>query len=96
LQTFIQCYQNNFDIAIEPLEESKHIFSHIEWHIKGYHIKLIQKKESAKVEDAKAQINELLVYSGATKQQDLTWIQAKQLKDYALPSAFDAYRGYIQ
>ncbi|PXV96221.1 A/G-specific DNA-adenine glycosylase [Lachnotalea glycerini] len=96
LQTFIQCYQNNFDIAIEPLEESKHIFSHIEWHMKGYHIKLIQKKESAKVEDAKAQINELLVYSGATKQQDLTWIQAKQLKDYALPSAFDAYRGYIQ
>ncbi len=29
-------------VKIEPLEEAKHIFSHIEWHMRGYMIRIAQ------------------------------------------------------
>jgi A/G-specific adenine glycosylase len=87
--------QHNFELFIEPLAEGKHIFSHIEWHMKGYRIKL-KALEDMKWEDMKSQINELILEGESNQLLELQWINASQLKGFALPSAFDTYRGYIQ
>lgn len=87
----------NVEIKVEPIGEGKHIFSHIEWHMNGYRIKLQEKKGQA-FSTTKKQVNELIAQleqeTNTTK--EVEWIDVEQLQnEYALPSAFDAYRGYI-
>lgn len=97
LKEIIISKKSDFEIVIEPLVEGKHIFSHIEWHMKGYRIKVIPQKEAVTFAEIKKQMNKIILLSKKEEQEDLVWINAKQLKeDYALPSAFDSYRGYIQ
>lgn len=73
-------------IKIEPLGDAKHIFSHVEWHMTGYYIKL---DESLVVRED----NDYLIY----KKKQLKWAHKKEMEDiYTLPSAFEKYRNFIQ
>ncbi len=67
-------------IRIQKLDPAKHIFSHIEWHMKGYAILL---EEAGMREDAAAV-------------QDLIFVDAADAKErFAIPAAFAAYAGYM-
>lgn len=70
---------------IELLGKSKHIFSHIEWHMIGYHI-VIKKKEEKEPT--------LMEQSPLLKMLDeYLWVTKKQLmEEYALPTAFEYYK----
>ena len=60
-------------IGVTPLGDGKHVFTHIEWHMKGYLV------ECEKESDA-------FLFASA----------GELAKSYAVPSAFRAYRKYIE
>lgn len=66
-------------IRIQPLEEAKHIFSHIEWHMKGYAILVEETAENAKPGE-----NKLIFVEAADSEEK-----------YAIPAAFAAYAEYM-
>ena len=74
------------NIGLKPLriiatEEAKHIFSHIEWHMKGYMVR-IDELEGKQAEGG----------SG-----DWIYIHPEETKDrYPIPSAFAAYTKLLQ
>lgn len=64
-------------VYIKEVENSKHIFSHVEWHMKAYLIKVASTEEK--------QVGELI------------FVDKKNSKTkYPIPSAFSAYRKYIE
>lgn len=66
------------EYTMELLGEAKHVFSHIEWHMLGYRIRI--EKKSREFEE-----QELF--------SELVWAAREELeKEYALPSAFKAYK----
>lgn len=66
------------DYSMELLGEAKHIFSHIEWHMLGYRIK---------IEENSREFEKQELFS------ELVWAEPEQMQEeYALPSAFKAYR----
>lgn len=66
------------DYTMELLGEAKHIFSHVEWHMLGYGIRMDKKCEEFEKQELFSQ---------------LVWADKKQLKEeYALPSAFRTYK----
>ena len=67
--------QNAYDVETESIGDAKHIFSHIEWHMTGYRVKV--KKEAA--ERLKAYWN-LVEVTGEEFREEV-----------AMPSAFRAY-----
>lgn len=70
-------------IRIQPLGEAKHIFSHIEWHMTGYVIRVEEPEMLQQVQ------------SGSQK-DDLLFVNAEDAKEkYAIPSAFAAYAKYM-
>lgn len=64
------------DYEMELLGEAKHIFSHVEWHMLGYRIKILKKNKNA--EDF---IQELVWVT-----------KSEMLGQYALPTAFGAFK----
>lgn len=60
----------------EPLPPAKHVFTHMDWLMKGWRIKLADS----------------IVLPAAPTGQDLFAVPVKSLEQYALPSAFSAYR----
>ncbi len=68
-------------IRIQKLEEAKHIFSHVEWRMKGYAI-LVEEPEHA---------------SGQTKDDEqFLFVEARDSEQrYAIPAAFAAYARYM-
>lgn len=64
-------------LRIRPLGEAKHIFSHLEWRMLGYQIRVQQLEDEYKGN---------MIFAGQEEVQDR----------YAIPSAFDAYAGYIK
>lgn len=75
---------------IRELPSAKHIFSHVEWRMSGYRI--VISDQSAK----KPQQRSRSPLSLATSDQKLIWVNRRELKeDYALPSAFRAFREQI-
>ncbi len=74
------------DYEIELLGKAKHIFSHIEWHMLGYHIVIKNKTDNIRpnVSDAGELSRSLEEYS---------WMTTSKLKeDIALPTAFEYYK----
>ncbi len=70
-------------IRIQPLGEAKHIFSHIEWYMTGYVIRVEEPEMRQQVQ------------SGSQK-DDLLFVNAEDAKEkYAIPSAFAAYAKYM-
>lgn len=63
-------------LRIQPLEDAKHIFSHREWHMKGYLIR----------------VDELAPKKAGPDSADWIYIEPRETKDrYPIPSAFAAY-----
>ena len=60
-------------IAATPLGDGKHIFTHIEWHMKGFLVECERESEA---------------FHFATAEEIA--------REYAIPSAFRAYRKYIE
>ena len=70
-------------VQICSLGEAKHIFTHKEWHMQGYAIKI--SSEAAKSMDKN------------NKFSPIVWADKEEIKEkYALPSAFCAYQKYIE
>lgn len=69
-------------IRIQPLQESKHIFTHKEWHMMGYMVRVDELAMAAKAEkDAKA---------------DWLFVEPSETEErFAIPSAFAAYTRYL-
>lgn len=66
---------------LQSMGEAKHIFSHVEWRMRGYAVRIGTWQE----EKTRGSQSELW--------QQLIWITKKELEEsYSLPSAFDAYR----
>ncbi|BBF44006.1 A/G-specific adenine glycosylase [Lachnospiraceae bacterium KM106-2] len=74
------------DYELELLGKGKHIFSHIEWHMLGYHLKIKEwEKEKSKIT--------LDTLKEPLPVESYTWVNEEQLEhEYALPNAFDAYK----
>ncbi len=71
---------SNFEI--ELLGKAKHVFSHVEWHMLGYKIKLNE------IISVKPSLEEETLLK-----EDMIWVTNQELQsDYALPNAFDAYK----
>ena len=63
-------------LRIQPLEDAKHVFSHREWHMKGYLIR----------------VDELAPKKAGPDSADWIYIEPRETKDrYPIPSAFAAY-----
>lgn len=72
-------------IRIQKLEDAKHIFSHIEWHMCGYAIRV----EEAGMTEQQADC-------GCYDRENLIFVDAKDAKErYAIPAAFAAYAAYM-
>ena len=73
--------ENGLNILhIRPLEEAKHIFTHREWHMKGYMVRVDE------LEPKKA--------GGFT--EGWLYIEPEETRDrYPIPSAFGAYTKYL-
>ncbi len=82
--------QGVFAIRIRELPMAKHIFSHVEWHMKGYLVQLDEtemKNLSKKSREKGDSLKEAKEY---------TYVSAKEIgAKYAIPSAFAAYKPYI-
>lgn len=71
---------NFLPIRIQKLEEAKHIFSHIEWHMSGYAIRIEEPEMAEQV----------------MCPQDLIFVDAFDAGErYAIPAAFAAYARYM-
>ncbi len=73
------------NFTIHGLGDAKHIFSHIEWQMTGYYVRL----------EEESLVSENTVYiTDGTK--PLVWADKQQIQEkYTLPSAFEKYRKYI-
>jgi len=68
-------------IRIQEICDAKHIFSHVEWHMKGYVVFLQAKEYEMPTEQT---------------QQDWMFVDVESTKDnYAIPSAFAKYMEYL-
>lgn len=67
-------------IRIQPLEDAKHIFSHKEWHMKGYMVR----------------VDELEPKKPAKGTEGWVYVEPEETQEkYPIPSAFAAYTGYL-
>lgn len=61
-------------VRIQALPESKHVFSHVEWHMRAYEI--------------------MVENVAVSPSDDLLLVTKKELQQFAVPSAFHAYKAY--
>ena len=80
-------------IRIQELTEAKHIFSHIEWHMKGYAILV----EEAGLEEEAGQMRKEDQPEQKVKQENgIIFVDAEDASArYAIPAAFGAYAKYM-
>jgi A/G-specific adenine glycosylase len=76
------------NFTIENLGEGKHIFSHIEWHMVGY---LIRMNEAMTVKEPS--FDGYLPENNIASKEKYIWASVKKIdKEYTLPTAFKTYR----
>jgi A/G-specific adenine glycosylase len=81
--------QGLVDFDIKSLGEGKHIFSHVEWHMVGYHVNI---HEIPMV----AENNNNYSFDISISDKTFTWVNKSKIdKEYSLPSAFEKYRNFI-
>lgn len=84
-------------IELYSLKEGKHIFSHVEWHMTGFHI-LFNKSEQmeqfcGQMEENSSSMVDNLVKEETSYRADTVMITYDDLiESYALPSAFEAFK----
>jgi len=73
--------ENGLDpIRIQPLTDSKHIFSHKEWHMKGYQVR----------------VDELVSRDPGKEIENWLFIEPRETQErYPVPAAFAAYVPYL-
>ena len=78
--------------TILPLGEGKHIFTHIEWHMIGYHIKF-----SEIPKNIIGNSTYVAEYNGYEKvNTDCIWVNKERIsEEFTLPSAFEIYKRFI-
>ncbi len=70
--------------SVERLKDAKHIFSHIEWHMRGYHI-MLSESESLPLWETDDK-NQHLVW------KEIVWAEKKELSErYAIPVAYHSF-----
>ncbi len=73
--------KNMVPLHIKPLSETKHIFSHIEWHMSGFAVRIEERGFSKEPGDIG---------------ENLLFVEAEDARErYAIPSAFAAYAKYF-
>lgn len=76
-------------IRIVPLAEAKHIFSHVEWHMKGYAVLIEEPGRELIPDDGAKRDTER---KNKQKANELLFVEAADARErYAVPSAFSAY-----
>ena len=84
-------------VRIQPLCDAKHIFSHVEWHMKGYAVfvasrELKREEDVADIRQAKTVEEDTLKHD----KQDWIFVDVEETKkNYAIPSAFSKYAEYL-
>ncbi|MGN0299649.1 MAG: A/G-specific adenine glycosylase [Lachnospiraceae bacterium] len=69
-----------YDVVLRELKPAKHIFSHIEWHMKGYEVKFVQADQGQVAES----------------RGTLMFVSKAQLKDiYSIPGAFKEFMSIV-
>lgn len=83
-------------VRIQSVSEAKHIFSHVEWHMKGY-VVFLQASEYGILENNIVTERDGSLNKEITKkQQDWIFVKPEETKDrYAIPSAFVKYTEYL-
>lgn len=72
-------------IRIVPLTDAKHIFSHVEWHMKGYAVLIEEPGRELEAHDRKRR-------KKMQAANELLFVEASDARErYAVPSAFSAY-----
>ena len=67
-------------LRIQPLEEANHIFTHREWHMTGYMVRVDELEPCGKTEAAR----------------EWLYIEPEETREsYPIPSAFAAYTKYL-
>lgn len=68
-------------LRVRPLEDAKHVFTHREWHMKGYMVR----------------VDELASKPGEGMPEDWLYIEPWEIREkYPIPSAFGVYKKYLQ
>lgn len=82
------------EYEMELLGEAKHIFSHIEWHMLGYKVQIEKAlAESPILEGFKEDTKKNSEKIGT---ETFLWVEKEQIdKEYAIPSAFGAYKKHL-
>jgi A/G-specific adenine glycosylase len=88
LTEYLQKQGINFN-KIVPMGEAKHIFSHIEWHMVGFYVRLPDADLLAETGNYNTLESSLLTSCIFASTDEME-------KEYSLPSAFGAYRNYIK
>lgn len=79
--------------SIVPIEEAKHIFSHVEWHMKGYLIETENEWREKRLEQKIGMIAENGIFQ---IKQELEWLSVEDIRnEIAIPSAFSAFTKYM-
>ena len=84
-------------VRIQPLCDAKHIFSHVEWHMKGY-VVFVASRELKREEDVADILQAKTVEEDRTQcdMQDWIFVDVEETKkNYAIPSAFSKYAEYL-
>ena len=80
-------------IRIQPACEAKHIFSHVEWHMKGY-VVYIQAQEFAT--GVNQGCDKTKINNASEAMQDWLFMDVEETKqNFAIPSAFVKYTEYL-
>ena len=84
-------------VRIQPLCDAKHIFSHVEWHMKGYAVFLASRELQTERNSYEAFDREGAgVVNPAKCKNDWIFVEVEDTKkDYAIPSAFSKYAEYL-
>ena len=89
--------------SILPIEEAKHIFSHVEWHMKGYLVEAAMDGDIKKSDDVRQDIwradmvAEHAAFRVEKTMYGLEWFLVSRVQaEIAIPSAFTAFIKYME
>lgn len=86
------------DIELTSLGEAKHIFSHVEWHMTGFHIKYKDSEQMKRfcgqlMQNCSAVVDNSLLKEDSNQHENCLIIPYEEvIESYALPSAFEGYK----
>lgn len=85
------------NIELTSLGEGKHIFSHVEWHMTGFHIKYTDSEQMKRfcgqlMQNDSALVDNSLLKEDSTYENYLIIPYDEVIESYALPSAFETYK----